>query len=122
MIKFVLMPQEEFRKLVDEALGGLPKAFKEKVENVDVVVEMWPRTEFARGRLLLGLYQGVPKTTWGRNLGVIIPDKITIFQGPIEWLARGDIERIKELVIDTVEHEIAHHFGISDARLIELKR
>lgn len=116
------MSQEEFQKLVDEALIGLPKAFREKIENVDVVVEMWPRTEFARGRLLLGLYQGVPKTTWGRNLGVTIPDKITIFQGPIEWLARGDAVRIKELVIDTVEHEIAHHFGISDARLNQINQ
>ncbi|MBI4037647.1 metallopeptidase family protein [Candidatus Curtissbacteria bacterium] len=116
------MTPEEFQKLVNKALCGLPKVFKEKIENVDIVVEVWPRAEFAQGRLLLGLYQGVPKTTWGRNLGVTIPDKITIFQGPIEWLARGDEQRTIELVIDTVEHEIAHHFGISDSRLAELKR
>jgi len=116
------MDSHDFEKLVQKALVNLPKEFKEKIDNVDVVVEMWPSAEVARGRLLLGLYQGVPKTVWGRGLGVRIPDKITIFQGPIEWLARGDERKVKQLVVDTVEHEIAHHFGISDARLEEIKR
>lgn len=116
------METEAFEKLVREALTNLPKEFKEKIDNVDVVVEEWPSMELAQGRLLLGLYQGVPKTVWGRGLAVRIPDKITIFKGPIEWLARGDEERIKQLVVDTVEHEIAHHFGISDDRLQEIKR
>lgn len=116
------MELEDFEKLVGEAISNLPSKFKEKIDNVEVVVETWPNNEYAKGRLLLGLYQGVPKTVWGRGLATRIPDKITIFKGPIEWLARGEIERIKQLVVDTVEHEIAHHFGISDARLDEIDR
>jgi len=116
------MTSNEFEKLVDEALKNLPGYFKEKLDNVEVIVHNWPRPEYARGRLLLGLYQGIPKTTWGRGLATTLPDKITIFKGPIEFLSHGDIELLKKLVVDTVEHEIAHHFGIEDARLRELKR
>ena len=114
------MDCEKFEKLVFEALENLPVFFKKKLDNVEVTVEIWPKDEIAKGRLLLGLYHGVPKTTWGRNLAPIIPDKITIYMGPILWLARGDEKRIKELVVDTVTHEIAHHFGISDKRLDDL--
>lgn len=108
--------------MVGVALKNLPEKFKKAMDNVDVVVEEWPSRQIARGRLLLGLYQGVPKTTWGRGLGVIIGDKISIYKGPIEYIARGNEELIKKIVVDTVEHEIAHHFGISDARLQEIKR
>lgn len=116
------MDREEFEKLVSKALENLPVFFKKKLDNVEVTVDIWPKEEMAKGRLLLGLYHGVPKTTWGRNLAPIIPDKITIYMGPILWLARSDAKRIKELVIDTVTHEIAHHFGISDKWLDELRR
>ena len=112
----------EFEKLVNEALGNLPQFFKKNLDNVEIVVEEWPTLAVTRGRLLLGLYQGVPKTVYGRNYRPSIGDKITIFKGPIEWIARGDIQTIKNLVVDTVEHEIAHHFGISDKRLLELNR
>lgn len=116
------MDREEFERLVFKALENLPTFFKKKLDNVEVTVEDWSNDEVARGRLLLGLYHGVPKTVWGRNLAPILPDKISIYMGPILWLARGDIKRIKELVIDTVTHEIAHHFGISDKRLDDLRR
>jgi len=114
------MDCEKFEKLVFEALENLPVFFKKKLDNVELIVEIWPKDKIAKGRLLLGLYHGVPKTTWGRNLAAILPDKITIYMGPILWLARGDEKRIKELVVDTVTHEIAHHFGISDKRLDDL--
>ncbi len=116
------MDRIEFEKLIEEALVNLPKKFKDAMDNVQIVVEEWPSMQVAQGRLLLGLYQGVPKTTWGRGQGLILPDKITIYKGPIEFIARGDEDMIKKLVVDTVEHEIAHHFGISDARLGEIKR
>ena len=116
------MSIEEFENLVEETLKNLPQKFKAAMDNVQIVVEEWPSTQIARGRLLLGLYQGVPKTTWGRGQGLILPDKITIFRGPIEFLARGDEEMIRRLVVDTVRHEIAHHFGISDARLAEIEK
>ena len=111
-----------FEKLVTKALEGLPKYFKEKLDNVDVVIEEWPSQNIAKGRLLLGLYQGIPKTTRGAGYSLVLPDKITIFKGPIELISRGNKEAIKNLVIDTVQHEIAHHFGISDPRLRELKK
>src|SRR3989338_10082478 len=112
---------KEFNKLVSDALKDLPTYFKEKMENVEVVVEDWPSEEIAKGRLLLGLYQGIPKPKRGINYTMVLPDKITIFKGPIELISKEDPKRIKGLVIDTVKHEIAHHFGISDARLAELK-
>jgi len=108
--------------LVQEALKDLPTFFKEKMENVDVVIEDWPNPTYSKGRLLLGLYQGVPKTIRGSGYTMVLPDKITIFKGPIELVSRGNKETVKNLVIDTVQHEIAHHFGISDLRLRELKR
>lgn len=116
------MDTSEFEKLVDEAVSSLPEKFKKALDNVSVVVEEWPSSRIARGLLLLGLYHGVPKTVWGRWQGQQIPDKITIFKGPIEYIGRGDPEKIRQLIIDTVEHEIAHHFGISDRRLRELKQ
>lgn len=116
------MEKEDFEKIVKQALGDLPKNFKDSLDNVDVVVGDWPSLEIARGRLLLGLYQGVPKTTWGRGLGQTIPDKITIFRGPIIFISRGDENAIKNLIVDTVKHEIAHHFGISDERLDQIRR
>lgn len=114
------MEIEDFEKLVTSALLELPDEFKEKLDNVDVVVEEWPSEDVAQGRLLLGLYQGLPKTQRGK-FRQLLGDKITIYKGTIEWISRGDIENIKRLVVDTVQHEIAHHFGISDARLDELK-
>lgn len=115
------MTINEFEKLVFDALKHLPEFFKSKLDNVEVVVEQWPSTEVAQGRLLLGLYQGIPKPKRGINYSFVLPDKITIFKGPIEWISRGDIEKIKNLVVDTVEHEIAHHFGISDVRLDQIR-
>ena len=116
------MTNQEFEQLVATALENLPAFFKEKLENVDVVVEEGPSQEMARGRLLLGLYQGVPKTKRGTGYPLVLPDKITIFKGPIELVSRGNQEAIKNTVVDTVQHEIAHHFGISDARLRQLKK
>lgn len=116
------MEIEEFEKLVDKAVEALPKEFKNAMDNVEIVVEEWPSRNIARGRLLLGLYLGVPKTVWGRWQGQQVPDKISIYKGPIEYLGRGDPERIEALIIDTVKHEIAHHFGISDKRIEEIKK
>ncbi len=115
------MTNEEFEKLVVEALNEIPKVFKEKLDNVDVVIEDWP-SQNPPGKLLLGLYQGIPKTALGRGSALALPDKITIFQRPIEWVSGGDTQKIKTQVIDTAQHEIAHHFGISDTRLDEFKK
>ena|SRR3990170_3643205 len=116
------MGNEVFEGLIKKALEILPAFFKEQLDNVDVVVEEWPSSDIAKGRLLLGLYQGIPQTKRGAGYSLALPDKITIFKGPMELISRGNKETIKKLVIDTVQHEIAHHFGISDHRLREFKK
>jgi len=110
------MTSAEFEKLVAEGLESLPENIRQKMDNVEIVVEKGlPQGPF------LGLYQGVPKTSWGRGFGMRLPDKITIFQAPIENFAKTP-ETIKELVKNTVWHEVAHHFGFSEKRVRELER
>jgi predicted Zn-dependent protease with MMP-like domain len=112
-----------FEDLVAEALDSLPEDIASKMENVQVVVEAEPPAEalrgLGRGRTLLGLYHGIPLTKRGTWYTSAMPDKISIYRGPIVRLFRTP-ERIKEQVRRTVIHEIGHHFGISDERLHEL--
>ena len=117
------METERFRQLVMEAIRRLPEEFASRLENVDVVVADWPtRGNLARAKLrggtLLGLYEGVPQTKRG-HYDMVLPDKITIFQRPIEAFCHSEAEVSRE-VERVVKHEIAHHFGISDQRLREL--
>jgi predicted Zn-dependent protease with MMP-like domain len=123
------MNREIFEKLVAAAVDSLPEEFKERLENVDVVVENHPsrfqlsRSDIKRGFILLGLYEGVPLTERTTSYGLVPPDKITIFQQSIESIYPDASEsRIKEQIRKTVIHEIAHHFGISDERLEEIER
>ena len=121
------MDRERFEWLVARAVNTLPEEFHTKLENIDVVVEDWPtqgqltRSGLKRGQTLLGLYEGVPLTRRGRHYGLVPPDKITIFQKPIEANCRYDSEITAEIQ-RVVRHEIAHHFGIGDARLRQLER
>ena len=114
---------QAFEAWVIEAIEGLPAAFRERLSSVAIVIEDWPteaqlRSVGAPG--LDGLYQGIPRSAWGAD-HTAYPSKITIFRGPLTSRFRTrDAMRAK--VIDTVHHEIAHHFGISDARLAELAR
>jgi predicted Zn-dependent protease with MMP-like domain len=107
-----------FEQLVSDALDELPDDIRDLMSNVAVTVEDEPPP----GQRLLGLYQGVP---WGRRgpyYAGALPDKITIYRGPIERLTGGHPEALRRQVRRTVLHEIAHHFGISDERLVELDR
>ena len=118
------MDRARFEHLVAEAIESLPDDFKEKLDNVAVVVEDAPTPREARrfgrgGRLLLGLYEGQPLTRRDSRYGMVFPDKITIYQSNVEAIGRDDAE-IREQVRQTVLHEIAHHFGIDDERLHEL--
>ncbi len=121
------MEEEVFERLVAEALDSLPEEFLERMENVEVIVEQWPSREdleeaglSARDKHgLLGLYHGVPLTHRG-GFYASLPDRITIFQRPIEEQAGDDDDEIREQVRRTVIHEIAHYYGISDERLDEL--
>ncbi|MFC1964427.1 metallopeptidase family protein [Chloroflexota bacterium] len=120
------MDRERFEWLVAKAVDSLPDEFRNKLGNIDVVVEGQPtpaqlaEVGLGRGVTLLGLYQGVPLTERGRHFGMTVPDKITIFQKPIEAKSGNDGE-IEAEVRRTVRHEIAHHFGIDDARLSRLE-
>ena len=101
------------------ALDALPPEFAERMRNIAIVVEDEPTPEQNRGgRALLGLYEGVPLTARG-SLEPYLPDRILIFRRSIERMSASP-RRQAEIVRDTVVHEIAHHFGISDERLDEL--
>ena len=119
------MTRSQFERLVERALRTLPRDFKARLANVAVVVEddstvqqrlaagLGPEDE------LLGLYQGVPQPQRAAAYGMVLPDKITLFQRPIEARCRSEAEILSE-VRHTLIHELAHHFGIDDARLEEI--
>lgn len=123
------MNEDVFERLVKEAVKEIPHEFLEKLENVSIIVDDYP-TAFQISKLqkrglrgfLLGLYEGVPQTRRGRyGIGGQIPDKITIFRLPILRLAQ-DAQHLKEIIKDTVIHEIAHHFGFSEEQIKKAKR
>ena len=110
--------------MVWEAIAALPDSIRERLDNLAVVVEEWPqRGDYERAELgngmLLGVYRGVPLTRRTSHYGMVLPDRIVVFEAPLRRIAR-DEDHLRELVHHTVQHEIAHHFGISDARLREL--
>jgi predicted Zn-dependent protease with MMP-like domain len=118
--------RKEFEELVVLALRRLPKFFKKKMKNVDVVLEdRAPRDLLSEMGLrspleLLGLYQGVPLDRRGFYYGNVLPDKITLFQIPIESMCQTK-EEIEEKVREVVIHEVGHYFGLDDERLRELE-
>jgi predicted Zn-dependent protease with MMP-like domain len=103
---------------VQEALASLPGDLGEAVSNVAIVVEDEPPP----GRPLLGLYEGIPLTQRGSGYSGVLPDKITIYRGPLERLYGRDPEKLRRQIRHVVLHEVAHHFGISDERLEEIGR
>jgi len=121
------MERQEFEAVVFRAIEALPAEFKSKLENVDILVEDWPSPKQIRQlRLrskaqLLGLYEGVPQTKRDSGYNLVLPDKITIFQKPIEAQCRSSQE-IENEIGRVVRHEIAHHFGIGDATLYKIER
>lgn len=118
--------RRRFEELVSEALDSIPEGLWSFIENIVVTVEEWPtrrQIESSRvppGSTLLGLYEGVPLTVRTSNYGLVPPDKITIFRGPILQFCPPIEDAIRAQVRQTVLHEVAHHFGISDERLMEL--
>jgi len=120
------MQGEQFEALVARAIQNLPLEFQRKLENVDIVVEDWPnpgqlrRTKHSHRNQLLGLYQGVPQTRRGRRYGLVLPDKITLFQKPIEGQC-GVGNAIEAKIEEVVRHEIAHHFGLDENALLKIE-
>jgi predicted Zn-dependent protease with MMP-like domain len=114
-----------FERLVADALDTLPDAILQMLDNVAVVVADEPtphqiaRARLEEGMTLLGLYEGIPLTERTSAYGSVLPDKVTIFQHALED-AYGTPEALIVQVRHTVVHELAHHLGISDARLIDL--
>ena len=119
------MQRRRFVRLVQQALADLPSPYRDWLENVDVVVERRPRLHHLRegglrpGETLFGLYEGVPRTERDSGYGMVLPDKISIFQEPLEQECDAEAELMEE-VRRTVLHELAHHFGASDEELERL--
>jgi predicted Zn-dependent protease with MMP-like domain len=118
------MERRRFARLVRQAVEELPLPFCDWLENIDVVVEPRPsRREIRAAGLapdeaLFGLYQGVPLTE-RESYGMVLPDKISIYQEPLEEEFPDEAELVQE-IRQTVLHELAHHFGMSDEHLEEL--
>ena len=115
------MDKDKFEEFVVKALKDIPKFFRKKLENVSIIIEDFPSPEIQQqmkhGQYeLLGLYQGVPYRKRGFWYGNTLPDKIIIYQKPIENIAHTDQE-IKELVRKVVMHEIGHYYGLSEEEL-----
>lgn len=137
------MQRNHFEALVREVIEALPPNIKEAMENVAFVVDpvrdrpakgrstTAPRRSASNGarevairagETLLGLYEGVPKTKRGAGYSGALPDKITIFQKPIEELAGGDEKKLKKLVYEVVWHEVGHHLGFDEPELRTLEK
>ena len=119
------MNRRDFEQLVIEALDGLPADIGRMLDNVEVTISSFPspaqieRAGLPRGGMLFGLYEGVPQTRRTIHYGLVPPDKITIFQRPIEKVFNTPAA-IRAQVRKTILHEIGHHFGLSEQRLREL--
>jgi predicted Zn-dependent protease with MMP-like domain len=113
------MTRRQFEALVDKALQKLPRPFREKVANIAVVVEDWADDEILEEMgieppdTLYGLYRGIDLTHRDSAYGNVLPDVITIYQGPIEEDAADEAE-MAEIVRETVMHELGHYFGLDD--------
>jgi len=109
----------QFEALVSRAMRSLPRKFREKIKNIAVVVEDWADDETLAEMgieppdTLYGLYRGVDLTRRDGSYGNVLPDVVTIYQGPIEEDA-ADEEEMAEIVRETVVHELGHYFGLDD--------
>lgn len=118
---------ENFEKLVDEGIMAIPEEFRKKFDNLDFVTYNFPLPhQFHKMNLrhpyqLLGLYEGIPITQRQSGYAGVIPDKISIFRMPIQMIAR-DAEHLKEIVKNTVWHEVAHHFGMNEDKVRSLEK
>ena len=116
------LTREAFTRLVEEALLEIPRRFRAEMRNVAVVVEDHPspqvlsELEVAPGDTLFGLYQGTPLPERGWSHGNTLPDRISIYQQPIEE-ACVDEEEIRDCVAETVIHEFGHYFGMSEEEI-----
>lgn len=119
------MDREVFDRLVEEALLSIPEEFQAKLDNVELLIADWPSSEQLRRaglrpcQTLFGLYQGVPHTQRRTAYGLVPPDTIILFRGPIGAVGRTRTG-VAHIIRRTVLHEIGHHFGFGEERLREL--
>src|SRR5438477_6377197 len=119
------MDRNAFEKLVSDSIGELPEEFRNKLENVVIIIEDYPSRELMQEMelspddTLFGLYEGVPLTERGFFAEPLYPDRILVFQRAIEDEC-DSLEEIKEEVKITLVHEIAHFFGIDDDYLEDI--
>lgn len=120
------MNRERFDELVFRAIEKLPAEFRDRLENVDIVVEdrasasLLKKVRLRHYGQLLGLYQGVPQTRRGVRYGMVLPDRIYIFQEPIEAMCHSE-EETERKIAEVVRHEIAHHFGTDEKTLRQIE-
>ncbi len=121
----VVLSESQFQALVEEALADLPAEILQHLDNVAITVADWPsaaereRAGVGHGHQLFGLYEGIPLTKRGKGYNLVAPDRIILYRGPLQT-AFGSLSALREQIRRTVVHEIAHHFGISEARISEL--
>lgn len=119
-----VIPSREFEDLVRDAVKGIPSRLRKRLENINIVVQGEPTSAqkkaagMGKDEELLGLYEGVPLGERTHFYGSVLPDKITVFRGPVTRSCRSRRD-MRQAVRDTVLHEIAHYFGLSDAHMIE---
>ena len=132
------MDDDVFEGLVDKAVDEIPEEFKDKMENVSILTQDWPSgyqedklgggsqsdsnvNQRRQRRLIFGLYEGIPQTRRGSyGVGGALPDKITIFKIPILMISRT-YEDVVRNVLDTVIHEVGHHFGMNEEDIHKAK-
>lgn len=120
------MTRAEFESLVERALRTLPRRFRGKLKNIAVVVEEWPDAQTLEEMgieppdTLYGLYRGVDLTHRDSSYGNVLPDTITIYQGPIEADA-ADEDEMTELIREVVAHEVGHYFGLDDEAMADIE-
>ena len=120
------MDVNDFDRFVDEALHDLPAVFRDRLDNLAIVVEDWPDRQtmrvagVRRPDDLLGFYHGVPLTKRTQDYNMVTPDKISIYRSPILMHCRRTGEDVRAAVQHVLRHEVAHFFGIDDDRLEEL--
>jgi predicted Zn-dependent protease with MMP-like domain len=120
-----VLTRTQFETLVEDALTELPEELLQHMQNIAVTVADWPspgelkRAGLVHPRQLYGLYEGIPLTRRGTHYNLVAPDRIILYQGPLQ-MASPSLPALREQIRRTVVHEIAHHFGIGEARIREL--
>ena len=119
--------REEFARLVEEACLQIPAHFRRRIANVAIAIEEEPsaedleRADCPLDSTLLGLYHGVPLTQRTTGYGLVLPDKVSIYRGPIERLARNE-RHLRQIVRETLWHEVGHYFGLNEQQVRQAER